>query len=123
MQLVKSSAGYTDYGGLARIPPANANSVSAYGLALIERSGQVAEQIGRLAADEMLLASRGCTSLASCRSPVALLAAQQGLLVAWLARAMSRTTALGAFAILSQGAAMTPIHRGTRQISNERAAI
>lgn len=111
MHFVTSSAGYTDYRELARTLPANTNSISAYGLALIERSGQVADQIVRLVADEMLLASRGCASLASCRTPAALVAAQQGLLVAWLARAMSRTTALGAVAIMSQGAAMTPFHR------------
>lgn len=111
MRFATSSAGDAGHGELAQFPAANTNSISAYGLALIERSGQVAEQILRSTADEMLLASRGCASLASCRTPAALVAAQQGLLVACLARAMSRTTALGALAIMSQGAAMTPFQR------------
>lgn len=100
-----------DHAELARLIPEKSEALSASGIALFGRLGELAEQTAKLATDELLLASRACVSLASCRSPGAFVAAQQGLTFAWLARMMSHTGIMGALAMRSHGDAITPFHR------------
>ena len=104
----KANAANADHTEPARIVPEKPDALSACAFALIGRSGRVAEQVAGFAADEVVLAARACVALADCRTPGALALAQQGLFLAWAARVVSRTAALGALAMLSHGAAVTP---------------
>jgi hypothetical protein len=102
-----------DRAELARMLPEQADAISDCAIAMIDRSGHMAEHMVRLAAAELLLASRACVALAGCRSPEAWLAAQQGLALAWTAQILSKATVLGASAMLAQGAAMAPFRGAT----------
>jgi hypothetical protein len=96
---------------LARLVPEKSEAVSASGMALVERSGRMIERMVKFSTDEMLIAARACGTLAACRTPAALAAAQQGLTFAWVTRVMAQSTQLGGLALQSTGAAMAPFHR------------
>ena len=102
-----------DHGELARLVPEKLDAIAESSTALVDRAAQLAQQISRLAADEMLLVSRACLTLASCATPAALFAAQQGLSFAWLARMMSGAETLGTLAVRSHDDIVAPFHRAT----------
>jgi Phasin protein len=100
-----------DHAEFARMVPEKAQAFADAGAVLLQRSGAVAQQMAKFAANEMALAMRATVALAACRTPSDLAAAQARLVTAWLGRAMSQAIALNAMAVRSQAAAMAPVHR------------
>ncbi len=96
---------------LARLIPEKAAAGIASALAILARSGQLAERMTKFVADEMLLATRDFVSLASCRTPAAFVAAHHGLTLSRVARMMSHAGDIGALAGQSQTDTITPFHR------------
>ena len=100
-----------DHRELARILPEKSEAVAAAGSILLQRSGQVAQQVLTFAVGEMIAASDATWRLAACSSPAALATAQRNLGLAWAARVLSQSITLGTIAMRSQHAAMAPFHR------------
>ena len=100
-----------DHAELARMIPEKVAAFSDAGAVLLQRSGAVARQVAKFAANEMALAMRAGMALAACRTPAELATAQSRLVTAWFGRAMSQSIALGSMAVRSQAAAMAPVHR------------
>jgi hypothetical protein len=100
-----------DHAEFARIIPEKALAFSETGMIWLQRSGAVAEQMGRFAASEMAIVAKAAADIAGCRTPAGVIAAQSRFATAWFARALSRSIALGSLAMRSQGAAIAPMHK------------
>ncbi len=97
-----------DYAELARILPEKAQAASAAGMILMMRSGRVAQQVAAFATAEMTAAASAAVTMAACRSPAALAAAQASYVQGWMGRLMKHSFALGMIGMRGQHATMAP---------------
>lgn len=100
-----------DYRERARILPEKSEAVAAAGATLLQRSGQVAQQVVTFAVAEMTAASDATWRVATCSSPAELAIAQRDVGLAWIARMLSQSITLGTMAMCSQYTALAPFLR------------
>lgn len=100
-----------DYVEFARIVPEKVEAFSAAGMIMLEQSNHAKQKMARFASDEVMATTCATTAIASCRGPVALVAAQGQFALAWLDRAASSFLAMGMLALSAQVAAMTPVRQ------------
>ena len=99
-----------DHAEFARMMPEKIEAFSAAGVALRQHTDHVARELSRLASDELQAAAHAATSLAGCKTPGALAAAQHALMVGWFERTAANVIALGMLTLQAQEAAMAPLH-------------
>ena len=102
---------HADHAELSTMPPERTEAFTDASMVRVGRSGHMVAQAARHAITEMTIIADAAASMAACRNPVALAATQGGFAFAWFARAFSHSAALGAWAMLSYGAAMAPVSR------------
>jgi Phasin protein len=100
-----------DKAEFARILPEKAEASRASAITLMQCSGDIAWQATRFASSEMAMASKAAADLARCRTPAAAIAIQSQFATAWFFRAFSQSIAVGALAMRSYSAVLSPIHR------------
>jgi hypothetical protein len=110
-----------DQAEFARILPEEAEACRASATALIQCSGDIAWQATRFASSEMAMASKAAADLARCRTTAAAIAIQIQFATAWFFRAFSQSIAVGALAMRSYSAVLSPIHRVAVQNSRRLA--
>jgi hypothetical protein len=98
-----------DHAEFARLVPEKVKAFSAAGIAMVEQSARVTNQLARFASDEVLTTARATIEMATCSNPVAVLEAQGRFAHAWWDRAASNFMALGMMALNAQAAALGPL--------------
>jgi hypothetical protein len=110
-----------DQAEFARMVPEKMEAFGASAITFMRCSGELAQQAARFASSEMAIATIATADLARCRTPAAAVAIQSRFAAAWFARALSRSIAVGALAMRSYGAVMTPVHQAAIQNSRRLA--
>jgi len=103
-----------DHAEFTMLVPEKAEAFWAVGMVLLEQSGRMVQEITQIVADETTSAVEATLSMAQCRTPEDLATAQRGFVFDWLDRVMSHAVNLGAMAVHSHGAAMTPVRRAAK---------
>lgn len=100
-----------DHAEFARMAPEKAQAFTEAGAAVLQRTGEVAQQMADYALAEISIAMRSTMGMAACRTPVALASAQGKFLRGWISRSLSQAAAMGSIAVSYQAAAMAPVHK------------
>jgi hypothetical protein len=98
-----------DHAEFARLVPEKVEAFSAAGVAMLEQSELVRNQITRFASDEMMTTARATIEIATCCTPTAMLEAQGKFAQAWWDRAASNFIALAMMTLSTQAAALGPL--------------
>jgi hypothetical protein len=98
-----------DHAEFARMVPEKVEAFSAAGLAMLEHSGEVGNQISHFASHEMMSTARATVEMAICSNPLAMLKAQDRFVRAWWDRAAANMMALGMMALSAQAATLSPL--------------
>jgi hypothetical protein len=100
-----------DHAEFARMVPEKLDAFADAGAALLLRSGSVGETMLRYTVNEAAATSKAILSLATARTPAALVNAQVEYAQGWFDRALRQCWSLGMLALHAQSAAIAPIHR------------
>ncbi len=109
-----------DHDEFARMVPEKLEAFSAAGRIMLERSNHNAQNLLRLASEEVMANARATIGMVGCK-PESFLAAQSELGRAWFDRAASNFVTIGMLMLNTQEAVMAPI-RQTVAVNAERLA-
>ena len=99
----------SDRAEFARMVPEKVEAFSAANRIMLSQSSLLAQEMTRLASEEVHASARATLAMASCTSPMALATAHGRFMLDWFNRATANFVALGMMSIGAQDAAMAPL--------------
>jgi hypothetical protein len=101
----------SDQAEFARMVPEKVEAFSAANRIMLNQSGLLAQEMTRLASQEMQMSARATLAMATCPNPIALATAGSDFVTAWLSRTAANFIALGMMTLGAQDAAMAPVRQ------------
>jgi hypothetical protein len=101
----------SDQAEFARMVPEKVEAFSAANRIMLNQSGLLAQEMTRLASEEIHMSARATLAMATCPNPIALVTAGSDFVTAWFSRAATNFIALGMMTLGAQDAAMAPVRQ------------
>jgi hypothetical protein len=101
----------SDKAEFARMVPEKVEAFSAANRIMLSQSGLLAQEMTRLASEEVHMSARATLAMAACPTPIALANAGSAFVTAWFSRAAANFIALGMMTLGAQDAAMAPVRQ------------
>jgi Phasin protein len=111
-----------DHAEFARMMPEKARAFTDAGFILLKKSLAIMSEMSRFALDETGRTAQAACTMAACRTPQSLLAAQTRYATGWFSRVTAHSMALSVLTLRAQGAAMKPVHRAATANAERLAA-